>query len=320
MKVRKIKIYIPEFDRTISVNVADNKLVSEILTTLVSDEKLALPHVSNSGVKLEYGLWFGSENISNDEHTFAQSGIIDGDVLILKALLGKEEKRKVGVPWHQKITKQQVLIVTLLFISLIMTSLYVLNKMDIFESSILAKKGEIEKYQDTLAIFKSEKKTLLLKIDSITKQYSDLGKEHKALLERIKQPLIQNFTVTFYDDYNMYIGTNRVESANNRRINYLSAEFDILANPEAEEGYRDYFLIVKYNGEPVHESETNKFEAEGTQYYYTFSTTKYYEKSHTRVTIPKMKIPNTAYLFSGHVEVLLTNNNADILAQIDFKF
>jgi len=319
MKIIKIKIQTPSAEKPISVNVPNNKIVKEILNALVADEKLALPREVVGGIKLEYGLWFGAENIATDDHTFAQAGIIDDDVLVLKPILGKEDARKIGVPWHQRITKQQVLIITLLFISLIMTSLYVLNKMDIFESNIEAKKGEIERYQDSVNLLRTENLNLSQNISMLEDTMKVLKSENKILLDWKKQPQVNGLTATFFDDYGMYLGENSFDSYYTRRVRFFTVTFTLSANAAADEGNQNYYILLQNNGEAIRESEENIVGTGENQFYYTYSISEFYENTEKKVSTNRYKIPSGTHLSSGSVDVFVMNENAEVLAQISFN-
>lgn len=319
MKAIKIKIQIPDADKTIQVNVPIKKKVLEILQPIIESPDLNLPQKNDAGTDLEYALWFGTENIAQDEITFEQSGLVDNDILILKPLLGKTKKRKTGKRWYQKISKQQVLIVTLLIISLFMTGVYFINQMDIFENKIQAKKGEIGKYRDSISNLKQELSAKENSLKKTQKKLEDLKAKNKKLLEERKKLSIYDLDVFFYNRYNRQIGQNNMNIFRASQVKKVKIDFTIAQNPYAFEEYKNFYILLKINGRPITKSEDNVIEADSLQsgepQPYTFMVYEYYENKLLDIESKRYRLPSDARLVRGTFEVYILNENGDKVAE-----
>ncbi len=155
-------------NKLIKIKVNPNKRIDEVLDSIVDSPKIGLAKQNEENVPLYYGLWFGKENVAIDEQKFEDAGIEEGDVLILRAIIGEnEEDEKTKLPFFKKINKKQAAIISVVSVLILTILILITNWNKLFPEvkEVVYNKNEfVAQYMGYLEINGTKK---LLKLNII---------------------------------------------------------------------------------------------------------------------------------------------------------
>ena len=263
MKDIEISIKIIDISKTISLKTSKNKKIETVLENILKNEKLDLPKQSENKVDISYSLWYGNQNASIDGLKFIDFGVENGDVFVMKSVLGKHDEKIKKKPWFRSFSKKQAGLIALILLILISSSLVYIYKEDIFTSKLNAKQtkinnlnNKVEKYEDEISKMskennkekeKKEKEEEKKEKEKIEK--AKIQAEKDSLKKAYKPPSISNIEVDYYDKYQSLLNKNNSDLYKN--IKYIEISFLLKKNSQTPKGYEYFYVSIETNGKTL---------------------------------------------------------------------